>query len=203
MVDKYASWSELLKENQVGVDFLLHLDVRPDAWWLVAAPHGGGIEKGTTEIARAIAGADLTFYSVEGIRRTGNTDLHLTSHAFDEPRFRESAPRHERIIAIHGCDDDRPAGVLIWVGGADDALVKRAVRHFSAAGYWAQIDTFTPGAEASNLCNRGRAGGGIQLELPEAFRVQFFANLTRAGRQVVKPAFEQFTNMVRQLLEAA
>src|SRR5258708_2652230 len=105
MADKYASWSELTKEQTAGTDFSVSVEVRAGARWLVAAPHGGGIERGTTEIARAVAGQKLSFYSVEGTKRTGNTVLHITSHRFDEPRFDEAVGQHDQVATIHGCDE--------------------------------------------------------------------------------------------------
>ena len=49
------------------------------------APHGGGIEPGTTEIAEAVAGHEHTFYSFSGVKARGNSVLHITSSRFDEP----------------------------------------------------------------------------------------------------------------------
>jgi poly-gamma-glutamate hydrolase-like protein len=51
----------------------------------LVAPHGGGIEPGTSELADAIAASDLSFYTFEGLKPSGNTDLHITSTRFDEP----------------------------------------------------------------------------------------------------------------------
>src|SRR5215207_4035760 len=58
----------------------------------VIAPHGGGIEPGTSELCLAVAGyhpatLDATppggvtfdYWMFEGLRRTGNGDLHVTS----------------------------------------------------------------------------------------------------------------------------
>jgi phage replication-related protein YjqB (UPF0714/DUF867 family) len=169
----------------------------------VAAPHGGGIEPGTTEIARAIAGADLAFYSVEGIKRAGNADLHITSRHFDEPRYVECVARYEKVIAIHGCDDNRGSDVAIWVGGGDRALVDRAVRHLASAGYAASIDTFTPGDDPANLCNRGRSSSGLQLELSRSFRSRCFKSAGRMGRKIATSRLEQFAGVIRALCDAA
>jgi phage replication-related protein YjqB (UPF0714/DUF867 family) len=38
----------------------------------VIAPHGGGIDQYTSDIARAIAGAEFNLYLFEGISRSGN-----------------------------------------------------------------------------------------------------------------------------------
>jgi phage replication-related protein YjqB (UPF0714/DUF867 family) len=51
----------------------------------VIAPHGGGIEPGTSELATAIAGDDFSLYLFEGLKSAGNGELHITSTNFDEP----------------------------------------------------------------------------------------------------------------------
>ena len=53
----------------------------------VVAPHGGGIERATSAIARAIAGGDHNLYLFEGRLPSLNYErLHLTSHRYDEPQ---------------------------------------------------------------------------------------------------------------------
>ena len=201
MADRFGSWSELIRANTEGHDFLRHEDTRAPRW-LVAAPHGGGIEPGTTEIARSIASTDLSFYSIEGIKQVGNRELHLTSHRFDEPRFLAQAARHEQVLAVHGCEDGRPADLSIWVGGADIQLRDQAIRLFASRGYPAKLDTFTPGAEPGNLCNRGRRGG-LQLELSRAFRERLFEALDRVGRRNSTSEFVDFVAVARGLLVGA
>ena len=61
--------------------------VRRGSGIAVIAPHGGRIERGTSEVARAIAGEDLDLYLFEGCLPSLNFEtLHLTSRHFDEPR---------------------------------------------------------------------------------------------------------------------
>jgi phage replication-related protein YjqB (UPF0714/DUF867 family) len=61
------------------------------------APHGGRIEDGTLEIARAIAGRDHHLYLLEGRRTSHNYHtLHLTSHRFDKPRCLDLLSQAER-----------------------------------------------------------------------------------------------------------
>jgi len=201
MADRYSSWSELAEHEVRGVDFDVHLDARNGVQWMVAAPHGGGIEPGTTEIARAIAEQKYSFYSVDGMKPKGNAVLHITSHRFDEPSFLKAADQHDGVAAIHGCDaTERGSNVLIWVGGADDHLIDTAIKELQAAGYAASRDTFTPGREPKNVCNRGRSGCGLQLEISESFRRRLFRDLTRAGRQHPTPELNRFAVLVRGMV---
>ena len=180
----FVSGRDLQTRERLGVDFDIDIVPHDGASWLIAAPHGGGIEPGTTEIARAIAGSAFSFYSVKGLKRSCNSSLHITSHRFHEPHYEKIVARHPHVLAIHGCDDsERPAGVSVWVGGADVELILAAISPLSAAGFSACRDRFTPGAEPDNLCNRGTTGLGLQFELSDAFRRRCFDDLTRAGRQ--------------------
>jgi hypothetical protein len=45
---------------------------------VIAAPHGGGIERGNSAIALAMAGDDLTYHLFESRRSTENGTLHIS-----------------------------------------------------------------------------------------------------------------------------
>jgi phage replication-related protein YjqB (UPF0714/DUF867 family) len=55
MPDKYKSFSELNEKEKRDLDFCIRLQERIGTT-AVIAPHGGGIEPGTSEIAEAVAG---------------------------------------------------------------------------------------------------------------------------------------------------
>ncbi|WP_376782030.1 poly-gamma-glutamate hydrolase family protein [Agrobacterium cavarae] len=52
----------------------------------VIAPHGGKVERGTSELALAVAGTRLSYYLFEDLKPKGNRDLHVTSSSFNEPQ---------------------------------------------------------------------------------------------------------------------
>jgi len=54
-MDRYESFDELCKHAIEGRDFRIRTASRPGQV-AVIAPHGGGIEPGTSELAEAIAG---------------------------------------------------------------------------------------------------------------------------------------------------
>src|SRR5262245_49530672 len=83
-VDRYASFAELSAAEPAG-SFTISHEERLHSRVIVIAPHGGGIEVLTSEIAREIAGQDFSYYSFAGRKRRNNRDLHITSHRFDEP----------------------------------------------------------------------------------------------------------------------
>src|SRR5512147_3147748 len=81
---------------------------------VVAAPHGGGIEPGTSEIAVAIAGRDLSYYLFEGHKREGNAALHITSSNFDEPRGLALLRRACCALTVHG---EASETEMVYLGG--------------------------------------------------------------------------------------
>jgi phage replication-related protein YjqB (UPF0714/DUF867 family) len=83
---------------------------------LVLAPHAGGIEPGTSELAEAIAARTCSLYMFEGLKRTNNCDLHITSTHFDEPDCLIALGRSDTVLAIHGEDSDTS---VTYIGGRD------------------------------------------------------------------------------------
>lgn len=137
----------------------------------VIAPHGGKIETGTSQIAAAIAADKHSLYSFEGRKKSKNRELHITSTNFNEPRCRDLVARCDAVIAVHGLDgvDER-----IDVGGLelDQGLRDRITGNLQRAGFKAYIVTNGPHAAifGANICNRGRAGAGVQLEVTHGLR---------------------------------
>jgi phage replication-related protein YjqB (UPF0714/DUF867 family) len=176
MADRYASFSALSRHEREGVDYAIVSEDRhsPVA---VIAPHGGYIEPGTTEIARAIAGDRLSFYSFVGLRPgRPHGDLHITSRLFDEPRCLALLAHSEVAIAVHGRTDiDDP--LLVYLGGLDTALRDRLRETLATKGFEARHDAQRyPGLHARNVCNRGRSGRGVQMELPRSLRRRLTAD---------------------------
>jgi phage replication-related protein YjqB (UPF0714/DUF867 family) len=56
------------------------------------------------------------------------------------------------------------------------------------------------GVSRENICNRGRSGAGVQLELSEALRAEFFPSLDAKGRLAPRQRFYDFVSAVRNAL---
>ena len=136
----------------------------------IVAPHGGRIESGTSAVARAIAGEDLSLYLFEGRRRRGNWEhLHIDSERFDEPMCLKLVATAERVVTVHGARGIVP---VVYVGGRDAALADRIADALNAAGFHASR-TMRPalqGLHHDNICNRGTSGAGVQLEMSIGLR---------------------------------
>ncbi len=197
MADYYTNWQALQASEEENVDF--RVDVRQrESTVSIIAPHGGRIEPGTSELATAIAGHDFNLYLFEGLKSKGNAVLHITSHRFDEPRCLALAKQSDYILAIHGCNDLRTECASVYVGGAALHWRQRLLVMLRDARFKAAEDFHTPGTEPSNVCNRGRGGAGVQMELSRRFRRTLFGNLTPAGRKCTTQRFAEFVGAVRQ-----
>ncbi|TIQ03828.1 poly-gamma-glutamate hydrolase family protein [Mesorhizobium sp.] len=168
--DKYRSYSALAAGEAEGVDYRRRFTERPSSA-LIAAPHGGTIEPGTSEIAAAIATGDLSLYCFEGlIPNRPHTDLHIESHLFDEPEGLRLAAIADFVVTVHG-RRDRGDAQTVWLGGLDHQLRDAVATSLQKAGFRTLATGHDlPGEEQNNICNRGHRGGGIQLEIPRTLR---------------------------------
>lgn len=194
--DRYRSYAELAAGEVEGIDFRVEVLDRgtPVA---IFAPHAGGIEPGASELARALAGDDLTLYLFEGLKMDSR-HLHLTSVRFDEPRALALANSVETILSVHGCREAEP---VVYVGGLDKLRIASLIRAFGAHEIPAVPDnSHHSGTRPANLCNRGLSGAGVQLEISEGLRRLMFKDLTRRGRQTVTPWFHRCVAAARSVL---
>jgi len=193
--DKYASF-EQLRAAESGKAWRVVHEARGTAA-VIVAPHGGGIERGTSEVARAIAGEELSFYLFEGLKAGDNVDLHITSENFDEPTGLQLVQSSTSAVSIHGAKGKLP---VVFIGGRDLELGAVIQQRLQAAGFDVQKNSRMPGVAPANICNRGKSGKGVQLELTMALRETFFKDMTRDGRKKPTPPFAAFVNAVRAAL---
>jgi phage replication-related protein YjqB (UPF0714/DUF867 family) len=166
----FRCYGDLAQRYVEGVDYSVHVMPRAQSRVAVLAPHGGRIEGRTSEIARLIAGDEHGLYLFEGLRTTGdNFDrLHLASHRFDEPRALDLIASCDTVVAVHGYAAPGPDVLL---GGLNERLKELVAQALAEIGFSCLIDGHRfPGRHPHNICNRGRSGGGVQLELSEGLR---------------------------------
>lgn len=190
-----------IKENYREEENYRIRAVNRDGRILILGPHGGGIERGTSELVRAIAGDNLSYYLFEALMPTARESqkLHITSTQFDEPRCLELIRAFQTSLAIHGCIGKRP---MIFVGGRNDDLKKILVTGLEQKGYPVQIGTGKyAGSCPSNICNRTNTGKGVQLELSNGLRRTLFKDWrTRRSRKSTTALFARLTADIRDLL---
>lgn len=171
-MDRYRNFAELSRHEIEGRDYRIRWRSGHTRFAIVA-PHGGKIERGTSPLADAIAGSEHTFYAFEGIKPEGNYRLHITSDRFDEPQALRIAGGVRTVITIHGA---RGVGAAVYTGGLDTELEGRILRALRAAGFAAAHDPSPTrqGRGVTNICNRGRALQGVQIELTQGLRKRLF-----------------------------
>ena len=174
------SYQEVLDRGFVpGRDFRIAFGDENVARCLLVAPHGGGIEPGTSELLRAVSElGDWAWYDFAGFLRKGNQEaLHITSVLFDEPTLLALLPRTNFVLTIHGAND--ASGHHAYVGGRWDAGRATIAAMINAATAKHGIHAMDApahlgGAEPANLTNRGKLRYGIQLEFSRAARNLLF-----------------------------
>lgn len=195
MADKYRDYAHLAENEERGVDFEI-LAVDRQSQLVVVAPHGGGIEPGTSELAGAIAGSEYSLYLFEGRKASNNFDLHISSHRFDAPGCRTLIQSARVAVAIHGEGSAEPA---VFLGGRDQKLLALLQETLQAAGFTTEkhSNPELQGEHPANVCNVGSTGAGVQLEISHGLRAQFFASLKLAGRKQTTARFHEFVSAVR------
>ena len=172
MPDLYSDFLELQSQEQEGRDYQI---IASRNWHkvLIIAPHGGKIESYTSQIAKWIAEEDFAWYSFEGTKDGDNRILHITSHNFDEPTVLQALQEAQTVLTIHGLKNQTDE--FLMIGGLDTELgneLRTALQHHgfivkeSEQGY--------RGERATNICNRGCTGKGVQLEISFALRKRIF-----------------------------
>jgi phage replication-related protein YjqB (UPF0714/DUF867 family) len=181
-------WSQTVEEQSTD---------NPETQKIVLAIHAGGIEKGTSELALAVAGfhpATLApaadgrglhdFWLFEGLLPSGNGRLHVTASHYDDPIARELVKNARRCISLHGCRDEQARG-KIQIGGRDEELREIVLEELTAAEVPAEIatDPLLNGDERENIGNRTKLNGCAQLEMGTSLRSSLFRIDTRPRRK--------------------
>jgi phage replication-related protein YjqB (UPF0714/DUF867 family) len=189
MADKYSSFHELRASEAPGSYSIYSRESH--ATLAIMAPHGGRIEPGTSEIARAIAGGDFALYIFEGLKAKGNSDLHITSSRIDEPKCMHMLGTVQTVLAIHGERSDEDT---VFVGGRHPDCPEILREELGPAGFNVEVhrNTSLQGRDPRNICNRGASGRGMQLELARGLRQTLFKSLSEEGLREPTPRFVQF-----------
>ncbi|QIW80143.1 poly-gamma-glutamate hydrolase family protein [Bacillus tequilensis] len=169
---------------------------------LILAIHGGGIEGGTSEIARELS-KEYSMYLFEGLQSSGNAVLHITSTQFDEPQALKMTGSHEYVISLHGyADKDQQ----IEVGGTDRVRAADLVEKLQHAGLPAiLLSTDHPhaGVSPNNIANQSKTGLSIQLEMSTGFRRSLFGVFSLKSRSVTQnERFYDFTEVISRFLKS-
>ncbi len=174
LTEQYRNFSDLQKNEVEGQDYRIR-SREGTTGIAVVAPHGGRIERGTSQVTEAVAGQEHSFYCFEGMKPVLSTNkvLHITSNCFDEPGALALVSRAKRVMTIHGA---RGNEVAVYLGGLDLDFRTQVIESCRSAGFDAGDDPSPTrqGMAAMNICNRGITGMGLQVELTFGLRKQLF-----------------------------
>ncbi|MCC9024454.1 poly-gamma-glutamate hydrolase family protein [Bacillus nakamurai] len=196
--DTYGSFAEL-KQNEEPSAFSISTREH-DHSVLILVIHGGGIEPGTSELAREIA-KNRSMYLFEGLKSAGNASLHLTSSHFDEPEAIQMVKEHTSVISLHGFGSDDKK---IEIGGTDrkraEQLADVLKLHGFPAVFLSPTDKYA-GVSPNNLANQSVSGLSIQIEMSTGFRKSLFGTFTLKSRMSTQNAtFYQFTETISDFI---
>jgi phage replication-related protein YjqB (UPF0714/DUF867 family) len=199
MTGEYQSFAELEQNETQGEDYAI-FHRRAGSKIAVMAPHGGGIEPGTLDIADAVAGTDHSFYAFKGIKKTGNKRLHISSNQYDEPLGLSMSKQAGVVVSIHGC---RSMKERVLIGGRHQGLKHRILAALNTAGFTAEICSVKGlrGIEPENICNRCRSGQGVQLEISRGLREKMFIHFHCRFMRGKTRVFYAFVNSIRNALQ--
>ncbi|MFK7678717.1 poly-gamma-glutamate hydrolase family protein [Bacillus sp. Wb] len=203
MADTYKNYAELSASETKGVDYQISYFSKPSNK-IIMAIHGGGIETGTSELTRDIAGTLHSYYLFEGLKSSGNGDLHITSTNFDEPNALRMVAEASYCLTLHGYAHSIKKHTLI--GGADHNVKLQVYNKLIAAGFSAELldeaDRLS-GSDPENIVNKTKRWMGVQLELSTAQRNAFFSKNTLADRKNTQTAeFYKYTQVLKDVFGA-
>jgi phage replication-related protein YjqB (UPF0714/DUF867 family) len=213
------SYAEILKNGHVlGRDFRVAFGDSKIDRCLLVAPHGGGIEPGSSEIMRAVAEAGgWAWYEFAGFLRQGNKEaLHMASTEFDEPTLLSMLPQAGFVLAFHGANESGEP--LVYVGGKwkpgreiviesiQAALGDHGIRAVDAGGDTAPAHL--RGVHDLSITNRGKRAEGVQLEFSRAARNLLFppdSSREARGRRSVplRPIAASINSALKKLCDSA
>lgn len=207
------SYGEILQRKLMqGRDFRVAFHDANVQKCLLIAPHGGGIEPGTSEIMRAVAQlGSWAWYEFAGYLRKGNREvLHVPSEDFDEPTLLTLRPKAAFCVEFLGTS--QVGHPFVFVGGNWDVgrrIMSGAINLFCQKH---KLNALDPMAHISDL--QGPVGRPslnadiIRLEFSREARNLLFppdASRDARGRRssLLKPLARSIHFALEQLCPAA
>jgi phage replication-related protein YjqB (UPF0714/DUF867 family) len=212
-----GSYSEILQRGYVlGRDFRVAFGDSKIEHCLLIAPHGGGIEPGSSEILRAVVETGgWAWYEFAGFLRKSNKDaLHISSTRFDEPTLKSMLPQAGFVVAFHGANESTQSVVYVggkWklgrqtiIGSINAAFGEHGIRAIDATE--SAEAAHLQGLDDANITNLGRRAEGVQLEFSRGARNLLFppdASREARGRRSaqLRPLVVSIHSAIKQLCD--
>ncbi|KPU45976.1 hypothetical protein OXPF_04560 [Oxobacter pfennigii] len=174
----YRNFADLSENETVDVDYRITSNDK-NSGTTIFTVHGGGIAKGTSELAAALADrGGFNLYLFEGIKPADNLNLHITSTQFDEPAAINMIENSNTAVSFIGTKEE--TAMLTYVGGQNQLLARLIKLHLQAAGFNVQDAPYIPtniaGTLSSNIVNKNKLLfdtyklGGVQIAVSKGMR---------------------------------
>lgn len=173
-VDLYPNYERLAQNEHEGVDYRIVVEDKGSPTTLLAV-HGGGIERGSSELVRAIDGG-FNQYHFEGLKADNNFSLHITSASFDEPQAIKLVSRSKNCLSLHGYLGNGENAVCI--GGQNQQLASKIALKLKSLNQDFEVIypcAKYPGLHAKNIVNKCE-NAGVQIEMSTVFRDRIIEN---------------------------
>ncbi len=182
--DTYMNFAELNANEVYGVDYKIESKDNRSPVAIIAI-HGGGIEVGTSQLAKATSDlGSYNYYAFIGMMKTGNSILHITSDNFDEKTARDLVAKSRLTVSLHGCTG---TDKVTYLGGLDTSLGKQIQKSLTAAGFIVKpAPADMAGANIKNIANANLSGKGVQLEMTRGLRDSFLSTTSTPSSSLAK-----------------
>lgn len=171
----YSSFAELAAAEDPSNYTIKANDIGSDT--TILGIHGGGIERGTSELIEALNGyGKYNTYSFEGLKTTDNGSLFIKAINFDEPTAVNLVNKSDYTVSVVGAAG---GGEVTYIGGQNKMLAELIRLHLTAQGYNVQtlsIPDRIAGVMNSNIVNKnklfndGYQLGGVQIAISKGLR---------------------------------
>jgi phage replication-related protein YjqB (UPF0714/DUF867 family) len=206
MKDTYTKFADL--KSQQPNDFEIEQEKRKSNF-LIFTPHGGGIEQGTSEICKQIAGETHSYYLFEG-RGNNCKKLHITSANFDEPNLISMLPKHKYAISVHGMTNriKKDVSADVYLGGLNKEFIEVTTKILNKHGFVTTNNSIRPhrtlsGINKNNVTNKCLSGIGMQIELSDDLRATFFKSnhKLKKNRNLTTEQFDKFCDAINKCVK--
>ncbi len=177
----YSSFNELFASEDAADYTIKTTDIGSDT--TILALHGGGIERGTSELVEALNGyGKYNTYLFEGRKTTDNQSLFLRAIKFDEPKAVSLVKDSDYTVSVIGAAGDDE---VTYIGGQNKLLAELLKLHLINKGYRVQtlsLPDRIAGVMDSNIVNKnkefsgGYQLGGVQIAVSKGLRDKFVAD---------------------------
>jgi len=171
----YNSFAELAAAEDSSVYTIKTNDTGSDT--TILGIHGGGIEKGTSELVEALSAyGKYNTYLFEGLKLTDNGSLFIKAVNFDEPTAVSLVNKSDYTVSVIGAAGDDE---VVYVGGQNRMLAELIRLHLAAKGYNVKtlsIPDRIAGVMNSNIVNKNKLFndnyqlGGVQIAISKGLR---------------------------------